>query len=103
MAKEDEEKTAFLTPAMRSLLLCVHVLRPKECWSSFHRLMHVALGPQMRLNTEAYVDDIVIKTREANSLLADLEETFANLRRVNLKLNPSKCVFVVPSGNCWAS
>ena len=52
--------------------------------------MHVALGPQMGLNVEAYVDDIVIKTREANSLLTDLVETFANLRKVNLKLNLAK-------------
>ena len=66
--------------------------------ASFQRLMHVALGPQMGLNAEAYVDDIVIKTREAESLLAYLKETFANLRKVNLKLNPAKCVFGVPSG-----
>jgi hypothetical protein len=28
----------------------------------------------------------------------DLEETFANLRKVNIKLNPAKCAFGVPSG-----
>ena len=60
--------------------------------------MQTALGPQMGVNAEAYVDDIVVKTREATSLLTDLEETFANLRKVNLKLNPAKCVFGVPSG-----
>jgi hypothetical protein len=27
-----------------------------------------------------------------------LEETFANLRKVNIKLNPAKCAFGVPSG-----
>ena len=27
-----------------------------------------------------------------------MEETFDNLRKVNLKLNPEKCVFGVPSG-----
>ena len=30
--------------------------------------------------------------------MQDLEETFANLRKINLKLNPEKCVFGVPSG-----
>ena len=29
--------------------------------------------------------------------MQDLEETFANLRKINLKLNPEKCVFGVPS------
>jgi hypothetical protein len=27
-----------------------------------------------------------------------LEETFSNLRKINLKLNPEKCVFGIPSG-----
>ena len=30
--------------------------------------------------------------------MQDLEETFANLRKMNLKMNPEKCVFGVPSG-----
>ena len=29
--------------------------------------------------------------------MQDLEETFANLCKINLKLNPEKCVFGVPS------
>ena len=52
----------------------------------------------MGRNAEAYVDDIVVKSREGNTLLGDLEETFASLRKVNIKLNPAKCVFGVPSG-----
>ncbi|KAM0931157.1 hypothetical protein ACQ4PT_000500 [Festuca glaucescens] len=53
----------------------------------------------MGKNAEAYVDDIVVKTREAHTLIADLEETFTNLRKVNIKLNPTKCAFGVPLGN----
>ncbi|WVZ58620.1 hypothetical protein U9M48_008872 [Paspalum notatum var. saurae] len=34
----------------------------------------------------------------SGDLIADLEETFANLRRFNIKLNPEKCVFGVPKG-----
>jgi hypothetical protein len=30
--------------------------------------------------------------------IKDLEETFTNLRKVNIKLNPAKCAFGVPSG-----
>jgi hypothetical protein len=44
------------------------------------------------------VDDVVIKTRNPDSLIADLEETFSSLRRFWWKLNPTKCVFGVPSG-----
>ena len=60
--------------------------------------MHIMLGPQLGRNAEAYVDDIVVKTHEARTLIEDLEEIFANLHKVNLKLNPDKCVFGVPSG-----
>jgi hypothetical protein len=44
------------------------------------------------------VDDVVIKTRNSDMLIADLEETFASLREYRWKLNPNKCVFGVPSG-----
>ena len=44
------------------------------------------------------MDDIVVKTKDNAMLVQDLEETFANLRKINLKLNPEKCVFDVPSG-----
>jgi ribonuclease HI len=52
----------------------------------------------MGRNAEAYVNDIVIKTRENHAFIEDLEEIFANLRKVNIKLNPAKCAFGVPSG-----
>ena len=47
--------------------------------TTFQRLMHIALGRQLRRNTEAYVDDIVVKSREVRTLIQDLEETFASL------------------------
>ena len=53
---------------------------------------------QLRRNTEAYVDNIVLKSREAKTLIPDLEETFTSLREVDMRLNPEKCVFGVPSG-----
>jgi hypothetical protein len=49
------------------------------------------------------VDDVVVKTRNSDTLIADLEETFASLREYRLKLNPNKCVFGVPSANYSAS
>ena len=56
------------------------------------------LGESSRKNTEAYIDDVVIKTKEPGSLIEDLEETFKNLKAWQWKLNPTKCVFGVPSG-----
>ena len=47
---------------------------------------------------EAYVDDIVVKSKWADQVMADLEQTFAKLYANGIKLNPKKCVFGVPRG-----
>jgi len=47
---------------------------------------------------EAYVDNIVVKSRKASGLVADLDETFRCLRAKGIRLNPEKCVFGVPRG-----
>jgi hypothetical protein len=47
---------------------------------------------------EAYVDDIVVKTRKADDLVSDLNITFGFLRANEVKLNPEKCVFGMPRG-----
>ena len=44
------------------------------------------------------MDDIVVKTKNRATLIPDLQETFANLCKINLMLNREKCVFGVPSG-----
>jgi hypothetical protein len=41
---------------------------------------------------------VVVKITEEDQLITDLTETFANLREFQWKLNPTKCVFGVPSG-----
>jgi hypothetical protein len=47
---------------------------------------------------KAYVDDVIAKTQEEEGLIFDLAETFDNLRKFKMKLNPQKCTFLVPSG-----
>jgi hypothetical protein len=70
----------------------------KNAGATFQRLMHKALGAQMGRNAEAYIDDIIVKTCEGHTFIEDLEETFANLRKVNIKLNPAKCAFSISLG-----
>jgi hypothetical protein len=55
-------------------------------------------GDLIRRTVEAYVDDIIVKSRMANDLVADLDATFCCLREKNIKLNPKKCIFGVPQG-----
>jgi hypothetical protein len=40
---------------------------------------------------------VVVKLKHQGDLLADLAETFTNLRKYNIKLNPQKCMFGIPS------
>ena len=47
---------------------------------------------------EAYVDDIVVKSRKAFDHAIDLQETFDSLRTTGIRLNPEKCVFGVRAG-----
>jgi hypothetical protein len=68
----------------------------KNAGATYQRCMQAFLKEQIGRNVEVYVDDIVIKSSKANSLLDDLRETFANLGRYSIKLNPKKCSFGVP-------
>jgi hypothetical protein len=47
---------------------------------------------------KAYMDNMVVKTQEEEGLISDLAETFDNLRKFKMKLNPKKCTFRVPLG-----
>ncbi len=99
MAVEDVEKTAFLTPCGVYCYTCMP-FGLRNAGATFQWLMHITLGPQLGKNVEAYIDDIVVKSREAKTLIQDLEETFASLNTVNLRLNPEKCACGVYCYTC---
>jgi hypothetical protein len=56
------------------------------------------LETQIGRNIEAYINDVVVKSKKCGHLLEDLKETLRNLRKYQMKLNLKKCVFGVPSG-----
>jgi hypothetical protein len=70
----------------------------KNAGATYQKAIQKCLKTQIGKNVEAYVDDVVVKTTEEDKLIIDLTETFANLREFQWKLNPTKCVFGVPSG-----
>ena len=47
---------------------------------------------------EVYIDNMLVKSKEAKTHLADLQEAFDTLRRYKMKFNPTKCLFGVSSG-----
>ena len=97
MAEEDEEKTAFLAPE-GCFCFTSMPFGLKNAGATFQRAMRAYLGSQMGQNIDAHIDDIVVKTWRGKGLVQDLQETFDNLHKIDLKLNPAKCTFGVPSG-----
>src|SRR4051812_9201729 len=69
----------------------------KNGGATYQHTMQRCLRPQLGQNIHVYVDDLVVKSMQGSTLLADLEEKFANLRTYQIKLNPEKCVFGVPA------
>ena len=61
----------------------------KNAGQSFSRMSSVVLGPQLRRNILAYIDDIIVTSAIRKNHVADLVETFAN---------PEKCIFGVHKG-----
>ena len=70
----------------------------KNAGATYQRCMLNYFGDLIGRTVEAYVDDIVVKSKRADHLVADLERTFAKLRANGIELNPKKCVFGVPRG-----
>ena len=50
---------------------------------------------QIGRNVEAYIDDMVVKSKHVVKHLVDLGEVFSMLREHRLRLNASKCSFGV--------
>ncbi|KAJ0868095.1 putative nucleotidyltransferase, Ribonuclease H [Helianthus annuus] len=97
MKKEDEEKTAF---HMDKGIFCYQKMPfgLKNAGATYQHLVDKAFASQIGRNMEAYVDDLVIKSKTEYQMLDDIQETFKNLGKVNMKLNPEKCSFGFEEG-----
>src|SRR5215216_4187691 len=62
MSKEDEEKTLFITPC--GTYCFIHMpFGLTSVGSTFARAVQIGFEPELHRNIEAYMDDIVVKTR----------------------------------------
>ena len=97
MAKKDQEKTTFITSQG---LYCYKVMPfgLKNAGATYQRLVNKMFGQQIGRNIEVYMDDMLVKSKEELTHLDNLKETFATLKKYQMRLNSSKCVFGVASG-----
>jgi hypothetical protein len=70
----------------------------KNAGATYQQTMQRCLQEQIGWNLHAYVDDVVVNTKQSGTLPDDLKETFANLWHYCMKLNPEKCTFGVLAG-----
>jgi hypothetical protein len=97
MKEFDQLATSFITPfGMFCYVTMSFGLR--NAGVTYQRCMLHVFGDHIGRTVEAYVDDIVMKTRKADDLVSDLHVAFNCLRANGVKLNPEKCVFGVPRG-----
>jgi len=79
MKEEDKTSTSFITPF--GTYCFVRMLEGlKNNGSTFSRLTKTVLESQVGQNIFTYVDDIVVASKNKEDHLADLAETFANMR-----------------------
>jgi hypothetical protein len=95
MKESDQLTTSFITPfGMYCFVKMPFGLR--NAGATYQRCMQHVFRDHIRRTVEAYIDDIVVKTRKADDLVDDLRIAFGCLRANEVKLNPEKCVFGVP-------
>jgi hypothetical protein len=71
----------------------------KNVGATYQRAIQQCLVDEIKDDlVEAYVDDVVVKTRETHTLVNNLQRTFMALNKYQWKLNLKKCIFGVPSG-----
>jgi hypothetical protein len=97
LAKEDEEKTAFIT-LFGAFCYTSMPLGLKNAGATFQRAIQTCLAERWSKQVEAYVDDVVIKTENSENFIEDFKLVFNSLRRYRWKLNLEKCVFGEPAG-----
>ena len=96
MNEEYQEKTAFFTDQE---IYC-YTTMPfglKNTRATYQRLVNRIFKFQIGRNVEAYVDDILLKSKETSAFLSDVREVLRVLRNTRMMFNPKKCLFGVTS------
>ncbi|KAL0434581.1 UNVERIFIED_CONTAM: hypothetical protein Slati_2792400 [Sesamum latifolium] len=97
LALEDHKMVSFITSDGMFCYIAM-LFGLKNAGATYQMLVDKIFRPQLGRNMEVYVDDMLVKSKEAHHHVEDLNETFVVLRKYRLKLNPGKCAFGVSGG-----
>ena len=98
MHPPDAEKTAFITPPHWLFYYNVMSFGLKNVGAMYRRLVTKMFKSLLGKTIEAYIDDMLVKSKERPDHAEHLQEAFELLRAYGMKLNPSKCAFEVNTG-----
>jgi hypothetical protein len=98
LREEDQIKTSFITP-FEAYYYTTILFGLKNAGATYQWAIQQCLKDQIRDQfIKAYVDDVVVKTKVASTLVDDHDQTFKAFNKFQWKLNPKKCIFGVSSG-----
>jgi hypothetical protein len=80
LKEEDWSKTSFIT-LFGAYCYKTMSFGLKNAGATYKRAIQTCLGEQIGDNMEAYVDDVVVKTKNLDMLVEDLKQTFKNLNK----------------------
>jgi hypothetical protein len=99
MAEEDASKTTFICPGFIGLFeWVVMTFGLKNAGATYQRAMNLIFHELLGNIVEVYIDDIIVKSAEFSSQIADLCKAFDKIYWYDLKMNTHKCAFGVSAG-----
>jgi hypothetical protein len=99
MVVDDVAKTAFRCPGHIGLFVwIVMTFGLKNAGATYQRAMNYIFHELIGKIVEIYIDDVVIKSLDHESHLADVRKTLECTRKHGITINPNKCAFGVSAG-----
>ncbi|XP_073279508.1 uncharacterized protein [Primulina huaijiensis] len=100
IAEANTHKTTFrCSGAVGTFEWLVKPFGLKNTGATYQRTMNSMFHDMIGHHIEVYIDDIVVKSKQADDHIERLRKSFQIMRQHELKLNPLKCAFGVKAGN----
>lgn len=93
MAKDQEKKAFWTLEGLFCYIFMAFRLRNSD--ATYQRMVNRLFKDLLGVIMEAYVDDMVVKSKYQHSHPEDLRKCFEIMEKFNLRLNSKKCMFVV--------
>ena len=97
MAREDMEKTSFITP-WGTYCYKVMPFGLKNARATYQHVVTTLLHDLIHKEVEVYVDDMIMKSKDREEHIPAFQKFFERIQFYKLQLNPKKCTFGVTSG-----